>query len=160
MCLMMKIRLATADEAEHLWSIRNQAIRHGCTTSFDAKTISAWTPDEMPVSYICIVKNNPFFVAVNKNDDPIATGYLNLEADSVEAIFTLPQYTGCGAAGLILDAIKAEAKKRNIKKLVLDSSPNAERFYQKHGFISIKNGSYYSSLAQAELNCIRMEIEL
>ncbi len=157
---MMKIRLATADEAEHLWSIRNQAIRHGCTTSFDAKTISAWTPDEMPVSYICIVKNNPFFVAVNKNDDPIATGYLNLEADSVEAIFTLPQYTGCGAAGLILDAIKAEAKKRNIKKLVLDSSPNAERFYQKHGFISIKNGSYYSSLAQAELNCIRMEIEL
>ena len=114
----------------------------------------------MPVSYICIVKNNPFFVAVNKNDDPIATGYLNLEADSVEAIFTLPQYTGCGAAGLILDAIKAEAKKRNIKKLVLDSSPNAERFYQKHGFISIKNGSYYSSLAQAELNCIRMEIEL
>ncbi|MBN6360185.1 MULTISPECIES: GNAT family N-acetyltransferase [Providencia] len=156
----MKIRLATADEAEHLWSIRNQAIRHGCTTSFDAKTISAWTPDEMPVSYICIVKNNPFFVAVNKNDDPIATGYLNLEADSVEAIFTLPQYTGCGAAGLILDAIKAEAKKRNIKKLVLDSSPNAERFYQKHGFISIKNGSYYSSLAQAELNCIRMEIEL
>ncbi len=157
---MMKIRLATADEAEHLWSIRNQAIRHGCTTSFDAKTISAWTPDEMPVSYICIVKNNPFFVAVNKNDDPIATGYLNLEADSVEAIFTLPQYTGCGAAGLILDAIKAEAKKRNIKKLVLDSSPNAERFYQKHGFISIKNGSYYSSLAQAELNCVRMEIEL
>lgn len=157
---MMKIRLATADEAEHLWSIRNQAIRHGCTTSFDAKTISAWTPDEMPVSYICIVKNNPFFVAVNKNDDPIATGYLNLEADSVEAIFTLPQYTGCGAAGLILDAIKAEAKKRNIKKLVLDSSPNAERFYQKHGFISIKNGSYYSSLAQAELNCIRMEIDL
>ncbi|MBZ3680715.1 GNAT family N-acetyltransferase [Providencia huaxiensis] len=156
----MKIRLATADEAEHLWSIRNQAIRHGCTTSFDAKTISAWTPDEMPVSYICIVKNNPFFVAVNKNDDPIATGYLNLEADSVEAIFTLPQYTGCGAAGLILDAIKAEAKKRNIKKLVLDSSPNAERFYQKHGFISIKNGSYYSSLAQAELNCVRMEIEL
>ncbi len=157
---MMKIRLATADEAEHLWSIRNQAIRHGCTTSFDAKTISAWTPDEMPVSYICIVKNNPFFVAVNKNDAPIATGYLNLEADSVEAIFTLPQYTGCGAAGLILDAIKAEAKKRNIKKLVLDSSPNAERFYQKHGFISIKNGSYYSSLAQAELNCVRMEIEL
>ncbi|WP_333987317.1 GNAT family N-acetyltransferase [Providencia huaxiensis] len=156
----MKIRLATADEAEHLWSIRNQAIRHGCTTSFDAKTISAWTPDEMPVSYICIVKNNPFFVAVNKNDAPIATGYLNLEADSVEAIFTLPQYTGCGAAGLILDAIKAEAKKRNIKKLVLDSSPNAERFYQKHGFISIKNGSYYSSLAQAELNCVRMEIEL
>ncbi|WP_168222885.1 GNAT family N-acetyltransferase [Providencia huaxiensis] len=156
----MKIRLATADEAEHLWSIRNQAIRHGCTTSFDAKTISAWTPDEMPVSYICIVKNNPFFVAVNKNDDPIATGYLNLEADSVEAIFTLPQYTGCGAAGLILDAIKAEAKKRNIKKLVLYSSPNAERFYQKHGFISIKNGSYYSSLAQAELNCVRMEIEL
>lgn len=157
---MIKIRLATPDEAELLWSISNQAIRHGCTTSFDAKTIRAWTPDEMPVSYIHIVRNNPFFVAANNNDEPVATGYLNLEANSVDAIFTLPQYTGCGAASLILDAIKAEAKKRNIKKLVLDSSPNAERFYQKHGFTSIKHASYYSCLAQVELDCVQMEIEI
>ncbi len=34
---MMKIRLATPDEAEHLWFIRNQAIRHGCTTSLTQK---------------------------------------------------------------------------------------------------------------------------
>ncbi len=68
-------------------------------------------------------------------------------------------YTGCGAAGLILDAIKAEAKKRNIKKLTLDSSPNGT-LYQKHGFTSIKHASYYSSLAQVELNCVQMEIEL
>lgn len=156
----MKLRLATPDEAELLWSIRNQAIRHGCTTSFDAKTIAAWTPDEMPPSYTYMVKNNPFFVVTNENNNPVATGFLNLDTNSVDAIFTLPQYTGCGAAGLILDAIKMEAKKRNIKKLILDSSPNAERFYQKHGFTSIKHGSYYSSLAQTHLNCIQMEIEL
>lgn len=69
----------------------------------------------MPVSYIHIVRNNPFFVAVNNNDEPVATGYLNLEANSVDAIFTLPQYTGCGAASLILDAIKAEAKSEILK---------------------------------------------
>ncbi len=50
----------------------------------------------------------------NEDDKPVATGYLNLEANSVDAIFTLPQYTGCGAAGL-LDAIKAEAKSEILK---------------------------------------------
>ncbi|MGG4608729.1 GNAT family N-acetyltransferase [Providencia sp. Me31A] len=156
----MKLRLATPAESERLWFIRNQAIRHGCQTSFSQPIITAWTPDEMPPSYTREVEKNPFFVVVNNENEAISTGFLNLEANSVDAIFTLPEYTGCGAAGLILDAIKAEAKKRNIKKLTLDSSPNAERFYQKHGFISIKHDSYYSSLAKAYLPCIRMEFTL
>lgn len=156
----MQIRLAVPKEAERLWFIRNQAIRHGCKTSYDPLTICNWTPDEMPLSYIKMVENNPFFVAVNELDEAISTGFLNLESHSIDAIFTLPEYMRRGAAGLILDAIKAEAKKRKINKLTLDSSPNAEGFYQKHGFISIRHGSYYSALAKTDLACIHMEIKL
>ncbi len=36
---------------------------------------------------------------------------------------------GLGAAGLIIEAIKQEAKQRHIKILTLESTPNAERFY-------------------------------
>lgn len=156
----MQIRLATPKEAKRLWFIRNQAIRHGCKTSYETQTIYNWTPDEMPLSYIKMVESNPFFVAVNEHDDAVSTGFLNLESNSIDAIFTLPEYMGYGAAGLILDAIKAEAKKRKIKTLTLDSSPNAERFYQKHGFTSICHDNYYSALAQVNLACIRMKIEL
>lgn len=36
----MTLRKATPQEAETLWNIRNQAIRHGCTTSYDAEVIA------------------------------------------------------------------------------------------------------------------------
>ncbi|WP_353241505.1 GNAT family N-acetyltransferase [Providencia sp.] len=156
----MKVRLASPKEAKRLWFIRNQAIRHGCKNSYDPQTICNWTPDEMPPSYIKMVENNPFFVAVNERDEAVSTGFLNLESNSIDAIFTLPEYMGHGAAGLILDAIKAEAKKRKISTLTLDSSPNAERFYQKHGFTPIRHDNYYSALAQANLACIHMKIAL
>lgn len=156
----MKIRLATEIEAERLWFIRNQAIRTGCQQSFDANVITAWTPEHMPDSYRLMVKENPFFVAVNDHDEAIATGFLNLKEKSVDATFTLPEYMGCGAAGLIIAAIKKEALRRNIKQLTLESTPNAEAFYQKHGFISQGPGNYYSALAAAYLPSINMAISL
>ncbi|EMB9644127.1 hypothetical protein ACS6LB_12320 [Enterobacter cloacae] len=44
----MTLRKAHPQEAEILWNIRNQAIRHGCKTSYDADVIARWTPDDMP----------------------------------------------------------------------------------------------------------------
>ncbi|QYD29198.1 hypothetical protein KZX48_11915 [Enterobacter asburiae] len=35
----MTLRKAKPQEAEILWNIRNQAIRHGCKTSYDADVI-------------------------------------------------------------------------------------------------------------------------
>ncbi|MCW2254502.1 GNAT superfamily N-acetyltransferase [Providencia alcalifaciens] len=156
----MRIRLAVPSEAEHLWVIRNQAIRLGCRESIDEDVIKAWTPYTMPESYRNMIEENPFFVAVDEHNIAIATGFLNLKQKSVDAIFTLPEYTGFGAAGLIIDVIKYEAKQRGIKQLTLESTLNAERFYQKHGFRSQNIGTYYSALAKAYLPCINMCLSL
>ncbi len=152
----MYIRLAKSKEAERLWFIRNQAIRTGCLQSYPSEIIEAWTPLKMPESYRTMVENNPFFVIDNEDGNAISTGFLNLAQNSVDAIFTLPEYVGKSAAGLIIDAIKAEAKKRGIKQLTLDSTPNAEIFYLRHGFTPVRHGNYYSALAKAHLPCIHM----
>ena len=105
----MYTRLAVPQEAERLWYIRNQAIRAGCQQSFSNEVIDAWTPDKMPESYRTMIEKNPFFVVDNEKGEAISTGFLNLIENSVDAIFTLPNYSGRGAASLILDAIKIEA---------------------------------------------------
>ncbi|GAB2944063.1 hypothetical protein GCM10011328_20770 [Hafnia psychrotolerans] len=58
----MVVRCALPHEAEKLWEIRNSAIRHGYKTSYDEKTIMAWTQDEMPESFRKTISDNPFFV--------------------------------------------------------------------------------------------------
>lgn len=156
----MKIRLAVPHEAEECWNIRNLAIQHGCTASYDAGVIKAWTPAAMPESYRDVIVANPFFVVETENSTLTATGYLDLSARSVEAIFTLPTYFGKGLASMIIDSIKAEAVNRGFERITLSATPNAQTFYEKHGFMFMEESRCASRLAQAELRCINMVIEL
>ncbi len=157
----MPVRLASPDEAEKLWEIRNKAIRHGCKNTYDEQVILAWTPDLMPPGYRTAVASNPFFVVDSPEGKiPVATGYLDLQNHSVEAIFTLPDFTGKGYARRILDAIKAEAKQRGLVALTLSSTPNAFTFYQKNGFSLVRESLHRSGMAKADLRCIDMRCEL
>jgi len=156
----MNIRLAAPDEAEECWIVRNLAIRHGCAQSYESSVIQAWTPEEMPESFRAVIIENPFFVIEGPDAKPVATGYLDLATGSVEAIFTSPDHIGKGLASQILEAIKWEARKQGFARLTLSSTPNAQKFYEKHGFIFLQESCYSSRLAQADLRCMEMAIEL
>ena len=156
----MKIRLAVPVEAEECWNIRNQAIRYGCKNSYDDAVIAAWTPEKMPESYRNVIVANPFFVVAAPDGRLLATGYLDLSTGSIEAVFTLPRYTGKGLGSQIIEAIKGEARERGFEQLTLSSTPNAQTFYEKHGFKLMQESMYPSALAQAELRCMEMSINL
>ena len=114
----------------------------------------------MPEHYREVITENPFFVVELPDAGLVATGYLDLTQGSVEAIFTLPDYFGEGFASLIIEAIKDEAIKRGLKQLTLTSTPNAQTFYEKHGFMFIKETTSPSRLAQTDLRCMDMSIAL
>lgn len=156
----MKIRLAVPEEAEECWHIRNLAIRGGCKPSYRADIIEAWTPEAMPEHYREAITTNPFFVVEMPDGKLVATGYLDLACGSVEAIFTLPDYFGKGSASLVIKAIKNEAVKRGLTTLTLSSTPNAQTFYEKQGFVFLRESSSPSRLAQTDLRCMDMYIRL
>ncbi|HGS7016720.1 TPA: N-acetyltransferase, partial [Klebsiella pneumoniae] len=49
---------------------------------------------------------------------------------------------------------------RGFEQLTLSSTPNAQTFYEKHGFKLMQESMYPSALAQAELRCMEMSINL
>jgi len=114
----------------------------------------------MPESYREVIRANPFFVIEGPDSRPVATGFLDLSSGSVEAIFTLPEHAGKGLAGKIIEAIKGEARQRGFTRLTLASTPNAQTFYERHGFRFVQENVYPSRLAQAGLRCIDMAIAL
>lgn len=156
----MTLRKATPQEAETLWNIRNQAIRHGCTTSYDAEVIARWTPDLMPERYRQMVIEYPFYVVEDEKGDVAATGYLDLDTHCLEAIFTLPAASGKGMATQIIEVLKHEARSRGITRLTLDATPNAQSFYQKLGFVTLRENYHHSRMAGADLRCFEMAITL
>ena len=156
----MKVRLAVPEEAEECWNIRNLAIREGCQSSYSAKVLEAWTPEAMPEHYREVITKNPFFVVETPDVKLVSTGYLDLASGSVEAIFTLPDYFGKGLASQVIKEIKNEALERGLKKLTLSSTPNAQTFYEKHGFVFIRESTSPSRSAQTDLRCMDMFIDL
>lgn len=114
----------------------------------------------MPESYRNVIAANPFFVVDASDNKLVATGFLDLSSGSVEAVFTLPQYTGKGLGSQIIEAIKSEARERGYRELTLSSTPNAQSFYERHGFTLVRESMYPSALAQAELRCMEMSIKL
>ena len=156
----MVIRRAEPQEAEILWNIRNQAIRSGCKSCYDPDVITRWTPDDMPEHYRTMVVENPFYVAEDESGAVAATGYLDLKTNCIEAVFTLPAACGKGMATQIIDALKEEAQARGIPRLTLASTPNAHSFYQKCGFVTLGETQWFSRLADAELRCFNMAIDV
>lgn len=152
----MKARLATSAEAEECWNIRNQAIRYGCKCSYDAAVIEAWTPAAMPESFRSVIAANPFFVVDCPGNRPVATGFLDISAGSVEAVFTLPEHLGKGFGSLIIEGIKDEARRQGFEELTLSSTPNAQSFYEKHGFTLVRESLYPSGLTETDLRCMDM----
>jgi len=156
----MTLRHAKPQEAEILWDVRNQAIRFGCKNSYPEDVIARWTPEKMPEHYRQRVMENPFYVVEDEKGVIAATGYLDLETNCIEAIFTLPSAAGKGLATQIIDALKAEATSRGITRLSLSSTPNAQSFYQKLGFITLGENYHSSRMAGAELRCFDMTLDL
>ncbi|MFY3768364.1 hypothetical protein AHYW_002006 [Providencia manganoxydans] len=156
----MKVRLAVISEAERLWFIRNQAIRVGRHESYAQEIIKAWTPNKMPDFYRENIIEHPFFVAVDDDDIPIATGLFDTKRNTFDTIFTLPEYFKSGSGSLIVNALKQEAKRRNVKQLMLKSALNAETFYHRHGFVSIGPLNHYSVLVGKDIPCIGMVLSL
>lgn len=66
--------------------------------------------------------------------------YFNSEAAIIKLdnLFILPEYIGIGIGNqLMQDFLNRIKENRDIKKIVLDADPNAEKFYQKFGFTTI-----------------------
>lgn len=153
----MQIVRASTEMGPRIWQIRNLALREGCRQVYDAEALRLFTPDEMPNGLLRHIRQHDFFVALDRpGGEPVATGFLDIEHHAVEAIFTLPAWQGKGLAGQIMDRIKLAASRRGIATLTLSATPNAVSFYQRHGFVIVRAGQYFSPSAQRNLDCVEM----
>jgi N-acetylglutamate synthase-like GNAT family acetyltransferase len=69
----------------------------------------------------------------------VAFAALDFGADQPEldALFVDEEWIGSGLGGALLEAACTVARKRGVDALVIESDPNAEEFYRRHGAVSI-----------------------
>ncbi len=63
--------------------------------------------------------------------------YLNEDEVKLDNLFLLPNYIGKGLGKLLMNDFLQRIKMTQRKKVILDSEPNAEKFYANFGFIKV-----------------------
>ena len=61
-----------------------------------------------------------------------------LDGNEVKRVYIDPNDQGKGVGSKIMTYLENLAVKNRLKFLITDSSPNAEKFYQNHGFKPLK----------------------
>jgi GNAT superfamily N-acetyltransferase len=74
----------------------------------------------------------------------------------LDNFFILPEYIGKGYGRELMNDFFDQVKKRNIKKIMVDSEPYAEKFYLKFGFIKI--GQMETSIKDRYLPIMELRI--
>ncbi|WP_339482903.1 GNAT family N-acetyltransferase [Pseudomonas sivasensis] len=150
---MLEIKRATPEDANAAFDIRHEAIRSQCIGAYTAEQMALWTRGSADDGYSTLM-DKPFYLGW-VNDEPVATGMLDLDNNEVGALFVLPQFTGRGYGKAMLDHLEALARELELAEVVLDATLNAASFYRACGYVG-EQPAIYRSPSGLELACIPM----
>lgn len=150
---MLEIKRATPEDANAAFDIRREAIRSQCIGAYTAEQMALWTRVSADDGYSTLMEK-PFYLGW-VNDEPVATGMLDLDNNEVGALFVLPQFTGRGYGKAMLDHLEALARELELAEVVLDATLNAASFYRACGYVGEQPAIYHSP-SGLELACIPM----
>lgn len=149
----LTIRKATADDAAEAWALRTVAIRHACRGLYADDLLELWTAGEITDDFVAFVVQQ-FYVAT-VNGAVVGTGFVDLDAGRVDAIFVRPEMMGQGIGRRIVAFCEERARRAGLAMLTLDATLNAAPFYRRCGFVGEKVGIYQSPRG-ISLDCIPM----
>ena len=147
------IRKAHKVDAQKIWDIRNAAINSQCIGHYSSAELEIWTNGEMTEQFVKVVGDS-FYVAT-LDGHVVGTGMINLDSGKVDAIFVHPTRMRSGIGRQILLHLEKLALLAGLNQLSLDSTLNAARFYQSHGFVG-DSVAKYESPRGISLDCIPM----
>ncbi len=129
----MLIRNAIESDAEQIWTLHAESIRHFCSGVYTFEQIDEWVGALALERYRAAMKALEFVVA---EDDGKVQGFciLNLQTGELHAIYLSPAATGHGLGRKLMDWAETTAHQHGWKELILQATLNAVPFYEKCGF--------------------------
>ncbi|KAF2083002.1 GNAT family N-acetyltransferase [Flavobacterium sharifuzzamanii] len=123
---------------------------------YSEEQIEKWN-NNLTVTADYIEKNNVCNLVV-ENQIIGYYSYLKLEENQVKLdnLFILPEYIGKGFGSYLMNDFLERMRNEKCQKIILDSEPNAEQFYQKIGFTKI--GEFETSIKNRFMPIMEMKL--
>lgn len=132
---MVNIRRAEVDDIEHFKEVVESSITVLCKDHYSQDQINGLLK-QYPVPELYKRWLNERILLVAEKDSKIV-GFAQFDPAiaAIEAVHVLPECTHLGIGRRLVEEIENIASAMNIKRIVLESSINADKFYAKCGYV-------------------------
>ncbi|HLL13910.1 MAG TPA: GNAT family N-acetyltransferase [Pyrinomonadaceae bacterium] len=152
------VRRARREDSEDIGRMHVASIRELCGGHYGAGEIEAWARPREAEFYVKAIERKEFYVA-EEGAEVIGFGTLNQTNGEVEAVYVHPAAVGRGVGSKLLNTLEERAREGGLKSLHLCASLNAVEFYERAGFVRLRDTSH--RLANGiEIACVLMSKEL
>lgn len=151
-------RPATQADLSTLWELRTRAVRAGCSGHYPAAVIDIWCAAPAPASLPLLIQTGGAVVA-EEEGQIVGYAVLNLETGELNAAFVEPSHQGRGIARQLLRQLESMARERGLARLFVSASLNAVPFYERAGFVSLRE-ELYPHRCGVDLKSVFMEKQL
>jgi ribosomal protein S18 acetylase RimI-like enzyme len=150
----MKIEKASIKDAKDLTEL---TIRSKSYWDYSAEQIEEWRSD-LTVSETYILEKEVYKLTENNNIIGYYSFFKSNDTDvKLENLFVDPKFIGCGIGKILMADLLQRIRKTKVERVILDSDPNAEKFYEKIGFKVI--GKLETSIENRFLPKMEMKIK-
>ncbi len=129
----MGIRIASAKDSSKLWAIHRKALLVGSKNFYTDEQMKVWVDDLSSDTYEEGMKKEEIFV-FEENDNIM--GFGQAKKGEIVRIFVDPEFQERGIGKELFDQALRIASKE-VKKVKVESTLNAQSFYEKYGFEKI-----------------------
>ena len=134
------VRLASESDIPAIHSVHISSIKEICASHYKADEIKQWTERQSHERYSKLFKEGRVYV-VERENMVIAFGHIGRTEDAdcdyeIKALYVAPVEVKQGIGRLLLTTLERSVE---YKKLIVFSSKNAVGFYEKYGFVRIKD---------------------
>lgn len=152
------VRRARHEDSEAIGRMHVASIRELCSEHYRPEEIDAWAAPREINFYVKAIEGKEFYVAED-DGEIVGFGTLNPAVGEVEAVYVHPAAVGRGVGSKLLSTLEARARESGLKSLHLCASLNAVGFYERAGFVRLRDTSHRLTNG-VEIACVLMSKEL
>ena len=150
-----QIRPAKTGDGQAIYDVTRQSVRELSKDFYGAETIAGWMGQRDADFYEQLIANGRVFVAAGSGENVVA--FVDTVPGEITRLFVLPIAAGNGLGGRLMEVAIDQAAKDFEGPIIVESSLNAEQFYNKRGFQRVKLGMSTHDTGGAEMEVVHME---
>jgi predicted GNAT family N-acyltransferase len=151
----VSFRPARPEDAETVFEITKASIGGLAGETYSRNQIENWMGERTPTFYQELIANGRMTVCLR---NAVVVGFVDAEPGEVTRLFMLPEAAGLGLGRRLLEIGIAQARLGHSGPIKLEATINAEGFYQRHGFRSMKRGYFSHGIGGVPIEIVHMQL--